>query len=236
MTAQNSISIVIPIHNEQRVLRKNTLKIASEFNKRSNISYEILLVENGSIDGTYEIAKSLSENNKNIKIIKLKEADYGKALREGILKASNDYIVCFDLDFFDIDFALQALALEPFGYDVIVASKNLRLSKDYRSVLRKLISGLYKYILYYGFGLNVSDTHGIKALRNDKKLKRLTKKTINNKEIFDTELIIRSQYAGRKLLELPITIKETRKSVSKILPRSIRGLFQILKLRVTLKL
>jgi len=229
------ISIVIPIHNEEKMLEKNITEIVENMN-RSKVKYEIILIENGSTDKTYDVASKISERYNRFDLVRINCADYGKALKVGMARARGYIIVNYDLDFYDIDFALQAIALEPFGYDIIVASKNLRLSRDLRSFNRRIISSIYKYFLYYGFGLNVSDTHGIKAWRNDSILQRLINETTQTKEIFDTELIIRSQYAKRKLLELPITINETRKSVSRILPRVIRGLWQLTKLWFLLRL
>ena len=223
------ISIVIPIHNEETILEKNITDIVENMD-RSKVKYEIILIENGSTDKTCDVAQKICESHKCVDLARIDCADYGKALKVGMARARGYIIVNYDLDFYDINFALQAVALEPFGYDIIVASKNLRLSRDLRSFDRRIISSIYKYFLYYGFGLNVSDTHGIKAWRNDSILRRLIKETTQTKEIFDTELIIRSQYAKRRLLELPITINETRKSVSRILPRVIRGTWQLTKL------
>ncbi|OQA35718.1 MAG: Undecaprenyl-phosphate 4-deoxy-4-formamido-L-arabinose transferase [Parcubacteria group bacterium ADurb.Bin326] len=230
-----SVSIVIPVYNEQKILRRQIEHIIKELRSRSKFKYEIILVANGCTDNTFRICKDLNRY-KAVRTIFLDKADYGYALRAGMSSAIGKMIVNFDIDFYDINFLFQALALEPFGYDIIVASKNIKLSSDNRKLIRRVISGLYKYVLYYGFGLQVSDTHGIKAWRNDKKLRKLIDKTVNNKEIFDTELIIRSQYAGRKLLELPTNVKEIRKSVSSIFKRALRGSLQIFKLWLSIKI
>lgn len=234
-----SVSIVIPVYNEQKILRRQIKNIIRELDSRSKfkdkLKYEIILVVNGCTDKTFRICKNLNRY-KVVRTIFLDKADYGYALRVGMSSAVGKVIVNFDIDFYDINFLFQALVLEPFGYDIIIASKNIKLSSDNRKFIRRVISGLYKYVLYYGFGLQVSDTHGIKAWRNDKKLQKLINKTVNNKEIFDTELIIRSQYAGRKLLELPTKVKEIRKSVSSIFTRALRGSLQIFKLWLSIKI
>lgn len=230
-----SVSVVIPVYNEEKILRRQVQQIIKGLRSKPKTNYEIVLVANGCTDNTFRICKDLNRR-KGVRTIFLEKADYGYALREGMRAAIGKVIVNFDIDFYDINFLFQALALEPFGYDIIVASKNIKLSSDNRKLPRRIISGFYKYVLYYGFGLQVSDTHGIKAWRNDKKLKKLIEKTVNNKEIFDTELIIRSQYAGRRLLELPTSIKEIRKSVSSIFRRALRGSLQIFKLWLNIKI
>lgn len=226
------VSIVIPVYNEELILKKQIENIVNELDLRLKGSYEIIIVENGSTDRTLQICNQFKKYQKyqSVRVESMSLADYGAALRKGMLSSRGKIIVNYDLDYYDISFLLQALALEPFGYDVIVASKNIKLSKDKRKFIRRLISSFYKYVLFYGFGLQVSDTHGIKAWRNDNKFRELIAETVSNKEIFDTELIIRSQYAGRKLLELPTRVIEMRKSVSSILKRASRGSAQIMKL------
>lgn len=223
------ISFVIPIYNEGGILKQQVNTIIDRCAK-NKLNYEIILVDSNSTDGTFKICQNLAENNSCIKSFRIEKTDYGLTLRQGFLNAMGNFIVNFDIDYYDINFALQALALAPFGYDIIVASKNLRLSNDTRALIRRFISSVFKYILYYAFGLRVSDTHGIKAWRNDPKFKALIAQTVNNKEIFDTELIIRSQYSGRKLLELPIEVREIRQSVTGIMSRALRGFVQIVKL------
>lgn len=228
------ISIVIPVHNEEKYISKQIGNLVNQL-KINFRKFELILVENGSTDTTLAKCKILAKQSTYVKVISIERPDYGLALRRGLSASSGKVIINFDLDYYDINFTKQAIALEPFGYDIIIASKNLRLSKDMRKSVRRVISSIYKYILYYGFGLVVTDTHGIKAWRNDKKLKELIRQTLNNREIFDTELIIRSQYDGRKLLELPIEVRELRKSVTNILPRAWRGFKQIVRLWIQLK-
>jgi len=53
------ISIVIPIHNEEKMLEKNITEIVENMN-RSKVKYEIILIENGSTDKTYDVASKIS--------------------------------------------------------------------------------------------------------------------------------------------------------------------------------
>jgi len=229
------VSIVIPIYNEEKILNRQILNISKGLNSSLIENYEVILVANGCTDNTINICNKL-KRHKRVRIIILERADYGMALRAGMSASNGKIIINYDIDFYDINFLLQSLALVPLGYDVIVASKGMKLSLDNRGLLRRIISGLYKYVLFYGFGLRVSDTHGIKSWRNDAELKKLIHETKQNREVFDTELIIRSQYAGRRLLELPTSVNEIRKPVSSIFRRAVRGSFQILRLWFRIKM
>lgn len=233
MAKKIDLSIVIPVHNEEKILKKQISKLQREFtNNKNNI--EVIIIENGSTDNTKTICHELARGNE-ITTIHLNKANYGLALKKGFLAASGNFIINFDIDYMDFNFAAQALALAPFGYDIIIASKNLRVSKDNRVASRRVISSIYKYVLYYLFGLRVSDTHGIKLWNNDNKFQNLIGQTKYTKEIFDTELIIRSQYAGRNILELPTVVNEMRNSVTYILPRAIKGFLDIANLWITLR-
>jgi hypothetical protein len=97
----------------------------------------------------------------------LPTADYGVALRHGALEATGDVIVNFDVDYYDLDFLKVAVdVLEgPDAPAVVIGSKRAPGARDERPWPRRLITSAFSMVLRRGFGLNVSDTHGMKALR-----------------------------------------------------------------------
>ena len=92
------ISIVLPIHNEYKNLNFLIESWNKELNYLKNISYEFVLVEDGSTDGTKELIKKLEEIYpiKNLSINK--KRGYTKAVLDGIEASSGDYILCTDSD------------------------------------------------------------------------------------------------------------------------------------------
>lgn len=92
------ISIVLPIHNEYKNLNFLIESWSKELNYLKNISYEFVLVEDGSTDGTKELIKKLEEIYpiKNLSINE--KRGYTKAVLDGIEASSGDYILCTDSD------------------------------------------------------------------------------------------------------------------------------------------
>ncbi len=99
----------------------------------------------------------------------LPDADYGAALRAGLLAARGDVVVNFDVDYYDLAFVADAAARldEADAPAIVVGSKRAVGAHDQRTALRRLVTGVFTGILRYGFGLRVSDTHGMKAMRRE---------------------------------------------------------------------
>jgi glycosyltransferase involved in cell wall biosynthesis len=216
------ISIVIPIHNEEEYLASAINHLHSELEKASVDNYEIILAENGSTDRTQEIARELEEKLETVRLIVTDKADYGAALRECMIAARGNYIIQFDLDYWDVSFLRKTvLLMKHFEYNVILGSKNLLLSKDERHPLRRLISQGYRLFLFIFFKLKVSDTHGVKAFKNNQTLQQLIGETKFTRHIFDSELVIRCQNMGLNIIELPMTVIENRPSTTKTIIRRV---------------
>ena len=91
------ISIVIPIYNEQDNIIQLIKEVRASLEKK--INYEIIVVDDGSDDNTYEVINKIKKINKNITIISHKK-NYGQSigLRTGIIEANSEYIVTLDGD------------------------------------------------------------------------------------------------------------------------------------------
>ena len=88
---------------------------------------------------------------------------------------------------------------------------------------------VFSTILHLGFGLKVSDTHGMKVLRRDDVV-ALVQRSRFGTDLFDTELVIRAERAGMRVDELPVVVEETRPSrtsIARRIPRSIVGLARL---------
>ena len=83
------------------------------------------------------------------------------------------------------------------------------------------------------FQTSLSDTHGMKAIRRSN-IQREINNVISTQDIFDTELLIRIEKSGFKILEVPAKVNEIRPSVSVIFTRIPRTLKSLLILRYQL--
>jgi len=224
----NSFSIVIPIYNEEEILLESVNSIISMC-ERTKLTYELLLIENGSTDKTLEIAQSISNMNNSIKVHTLNQANYGNALKNGFSLAIYDLVVAFDIDYYSETFLITSLQLES-KFSAITASKRLHTSEDARRLIRRIATNFFVYLLKVLFNTDLSDTHGMKAIKKSE-INKFIEQVVSTQDIFDTELLLRIERSGGKVKEVPTKINEIRPSVSLIYKRIPRTLKSLIKLR-----
>lgn len=225
-----NFSIIIPIHNEEKYLEKFLFDLLKKLKSFSD--YEVILVENGSSDKTRQLAGKICKQKKIVRMLTLPEGNYGLAVKRGFLSAKGDYLVLFDLDYYDVGFMKKAFKRME-KVDAVVGTKTGKGSSDQRSFLRRMVSRGFTMILKLFFNLKISDTHGIKVL-NRKKFLPLIKQCLMTKEMFDTELLIKGQSAGLKLSEIGVRVEEKRQSRTSIIKRSLKTIKDLVRLKTTL--
>tara|TARA_B000000475_G_scaffold78913_1_gene63844 strand:+ start:43 stop:777 length:735 start_codon:yes stop_codon:yes gene_type:complete len=226
-----NFSIVIPIYNEEEIVKESLNNILS-MGQRTDIDFEIILSENGSTDNTKNILSEIATSNKNIKLIENDIPNYGEALKRGFLACENEIIISFDIDYYSEKFLLQCLLLES-EFAGIIASKRMAKSEDGRRLIRKIATGFFVIILKILFGTNLSDTHGMKGVKKES-VDRYIQKVVSTQDLFDTELLIRIEKSGQRFKEVPAKINEIRPSVSLIYKRIPRTIKSLLNLRFVL--
>jgi len=224
----------MPAHDEEDWLATAVGDVATGLRSRGR-PFEIVVVENGSTDGTARVAEGLAAEMPEVRALSLPTADYGRALREGFLAAKGDVVGIFDVDYYDLDFLDRALAVagREGGPAIVVASKRGAGAVDTRVWSRRLVTSVFALVLRTGFGLGVSDTHGMKVLRREP-LVELARACRFGTDLFDTELVLRAERAGLEAVELPVTVQERRPSRSSIIRRIPRTLAGLVRLRVFL--
>ncbi len=225
-----TLSVVMPAFNEATILQTSVAEVAQGLRERS-IDFEIIVVENGSRDGTLELAKSLAADHPELIVETLGTADYGAALRHGLLIAQGSTVVNFDCDYYDLGFLDQAIAMvaKESGPAIVVGSKRGDGSDDQRAWPRRLVTMVFSTILHVGYGLKVSDTHGMKAMRRAA-VAPYAKQCHLGRDLFDTELILRVERAGLPTDEIAVTVEERRPARTSILrrvPRTLTGLARL---------
>src|SRR5580692_1581441 len=164
------ISIVIPIYNEQAILHAAVVDLRERL-RPLGWSYEIILAENGSKDRTVEIGRELAAKYTDpadgpVKIISMGEPNYGKALKQGILLARGELVICDEIDLCDADFHRRAIDILDSGEaDMVIGSKLAAGSEDERPMWRHAASLAYTGMLRTLLGFRGTDTHGLKAFR-----------------------------------------------------------------------
>lgn len=164
------LSIIISLYNERESLEELVKWIDSSLKKSSisNIEYEILMIDDGSNDGSWKLIKELSKDYHQIKGISFR-TNYGKsaALQTGFQAAKGDVIITMDADLQDSPEEIPELyrMIKEENFDVVSGWKK----KRYDNVIAKNIpSKIYNYTARKVSGLKLHDMNcGLKAYRNE---------------------------------------------------------------------
>jgi len=229
-----SISIVIPVYNEEAILRAAVVDLVDRL-ADFGWSYELVLAENGSTDETVRVASDLRERLPQLVCRHTSEPDYGKALRDGILHASGAIIICDEIDLCDTDFYERALALlqDP-TVDFVVGSKVMEGARDQRPLFRRLGTKVINGLLRWTLGFGGTDTHGLKAFRNDK-VQPIVRACVIDGDLFASELVIRAERAGLGMREIPVRVLEKRPPSIRLVRRIPRVLGSLAKLFIAIR-
>ncbi|MCC6525125.1 MAG: glycosyltransferase family 2 protein [Polyangiaceae bacterium] len=208
-TAPPEVSIVIPVYNEERILRGAVLELRERL-EDAGLCFEIVLAENGSRDGTAAVAAELALRHPEVRTFSVGAPNYGRALRLGIERARGRFVVCEEIDLCDVDFQRRAVAmLERGEADMVIGSKLARGAEDERPLGRHAGSLLYNGLLRITLGFRGTDTHGLKAFRREALLP-VVRACVVERDVFASELVIRAHRAGLRVAEVPVKLREKR--------------------------
>lgn len=121
---QFTLSVVIPSYNEMANLQKGVLNKVDDYVKKQNYRSEIIIVDDGSDDGSCEFVKQFTKEAKNFKLIENNHTGKAGAVTTGMLEASGDYILFADMDQATPIEEVEKLLLHIESYKVIIGSRN----------------------------------------------------------------------------------------------------------------
>ncbi len=226
----SQFSVIVPVHNEAALLRDAVSSMVDEL-RQIGPRFELLICENGSTDASLQIARDLAARYEEVVVEHLDVGDYGLALKHAIPRCRHDNIVIFNLDFWSAAFTRDAL-VRLRGADVVIGSKAMRGATDKRPPLRRLVTRCFNLFLKVVFDFRGTDTHGMKALCRQVVLP-INASTASRAWLFDTELVLRAERAGLRIVEIPVEISEMRPpslgSIAGRVPSVLKGLLRLWK-------
>ena len=160
-----NISVVVPLFNEDESLPELCAWIDKVMQK-NNFTYEVLLIDDGSKDKSWEVVEQISAENSNIKGVKFRR-NYGKsaALNVGFSKAKGDVVITMDADLQDSPEEIPALynkiAIE--GFDLVSGWK----AKRYDPLTKTIPTKLFNWAARKASGIYLHDFNcGLKSYKN----------------------------------------------------------------------
>jgi glycosyltransferase involved in cell wall biosynthesis len=226
------ISMVFPAYNEASSLKVAVDKVTQALNGFTR-SYEIIIAEDGSTDGTDKLAVALAEKYPFVKHIHGdKRLGRGTALKNAFRQSSGEVLVYMDLDLATDLEHLRALvhAVGSEGYDFATGSRMLPESNVKRSCTRHIASKTYNFMVREVLGSKVKDHQcGFKAFRREP-LMQLLDEVEANHWFWDTEILVRAHRRGYKIKEIPVSWKGGRETKVLLLQDSFNMGWQILSL------
>ena len=160
-----NISVVVPLFNEDESLPELCAWIDKVMQK-NNYSYEVLLIDDGSKDKSWEVVEQIAAENTNIKGIKFRR-NYGKsaALNIGFAKAKGDVVITMDADLQDspeeIPSLYNKIAVE--GFDLVSGWK----AKRYDPLTKTIPTKLFNWAARKASGIYLHDFNcGLKSYKN----------------------------------------------------------------------
>ena len=203
--AEPLISVIMPAYNEREHIVEAIKSIASQFN---DLGYrcEILVVDDGSTDDTFDVINGLSMTN--VRVIRLsKNQGKGFALMYGLNHVKGDFIF-----FVDSDMEIKTDNIEKYmsaleTYDLVIASKLLPQSRYEAPLIRKFLSVAFQTLVKILIGVKATDTQsGFKAGWAES-IKRIFALLSVKRYAFDVELLTIAQLLNFRFLEMPVNIK-----------------------------
>ena len=233
---KKSLDIVLPVYNEQSIL-KQSVSIICEFITNNLTSYDtnIIIVDNGSTDSTFEIANQLTKSHNNIKAKKIKTKGRGIALKTAWFESSSDLLL-----YMDIDLSTDLSSLKPLIYeidfnnfDIAIGSRLLKNSVvSNRKFLRTLTSKTYSFLTRFLFLSKIHDFQcGFKII-NKHASKTLLPKIKDSGWFFDTELLLLAEKEKFKIKEIPVNWTDDRDSKVNVIKTIIEDIKGLIRMRI----
>jgi glycosyltransferase involved in cell wall biosynthesis len=225
-------SIIIPAYNEENRL-PNTLEQLFRFLERQPFASEIIVVENGSNDRTFEIAQQFANGQKNVHVLHNKQRGKGMAIQRGVLAASGEYIFLCDADLsMPVEEIRKFIPPQLENFDIAIASREAPGSVRYNEPYYRHFTGrVFNTLIRLLVLPNLQDTQcGFKCIRAKVARDIFPYQTLTG-WAFDVELLYIARHHGYQIVEIPIHWYFNADSKISVFRDSLRMFLDLLRIR-----
>lgn len=233
-----TVDVMIPVLNEAHVLEKSVRTVQEFCTASLPYRWRVVVVDNGSTDGTQEVAGRLKEQfPAEVDFYHFSERGRGRALRHAWTRSTAD-VCCY----MDVDLSTELAALPKIvdailngGCDVSTGSRLQKgKSKTTRSRKRQIVSRCYNILVRRVLWIHFSDAQcGFKAVSR-RAIERIVPQIKDQTWFFDTELLVLAEKQGYRIGDIPVRWIEdddSRVEIAKTAWDDIKG---VIRLRILL--
>ncbi|MCJ7761868.1 glycosyltransferase [Candidatus Bathyarchaeota archaeon] len=206
------ISIVLPAYNEALRIEKCAREVERAVSSFSS-SYEIIVAEDGSTDGTHRIAASLSESNSHLSFLHSPvRLGKGKAIKNALRSARGDIIVFMDVDLSaNLNALPHIVQIAKQQRGLAIGSRHVKGSRVQRPFTRTLFSLTYNLFARMMFLDGIRDHQcGFKAMSHE--VAEVIRDSVKSDGFFlDTEMILQCKRRGFPVVEVKVEWSENKK-------------------------
>jgi glycosyltransferase involved in cell wall biosynthesis len=204
---QVELSFVVPAFNEEDFIEE-TLGTLDSIIQGKHLPYEIVVVDDGSRDGTLLNAKRYAKRNGHVKVVSY-HRNFGKgyAVKTGFMQASGGIVIFADSDL-EIDLTTISQYINALNRaDIVIASKSHPDSHAAVSISRRILSFGFNRLVQLLTGVPFKDTQsGLKAMKKNAFVNIFPRLAVK-RYAFDVELLSVANLYGLRVKEMPVNIK-----------------------------
>jgi hypothetical protein len=216
---KKEISILLPAYNEAAQIEKCVREVEAAVKSFSK-SYEIIVSEDGSTDGTNVIVAKMAKHNPNLVLIhSTSRLGKGKGIKNALSKSKGKFITFMDVDLAtDLKCLPQLLQVVKENGGMAIGSRHIEGSRVQRRISRTMFSLAYNFAVRLLFLDGVHDHQcGFKTMSRE-----VAEAVLNGSQsdgyFFDTEMIVRCKKLGFPVVEVAVQWSERDKGASKVNP------------------
>jgi dolichyl-phosphate beta-glucosyltransferase len=228
------LSVVIPAYNEEERLDA-TLPVVDDYLRAHDLDAEIVVVDDGSTDGTSRIAESLLAGKRGRVLTTRENRGKGHAVRRGVLDVESRWVLITDADLSTPieEHAKLAAIVRDRDLDGAIGSRGLPDSQVeiHQALPRELMGKTFNRLMGAMTGLPYQDTQcGFKLLDRERTLP-LFERMVVDRFAFDVELLFLCSRFGLRVAEIPIVWRNDPRTTVSPLTDAPRMLFDIARVR-----
>ena len=234
------LSVVVPAYNEQTNFINGKLEAVYDYLRKQDYTFELVLVDDGSSDGTVEELKVQTKDKENIRIIENPHGGKANTVIAGVLEAKGDIAL-----FSDLDKATPIREIEKFlpkfeeGFDIVIGSRHGRKGAP---LMRKLAAWGFSVLRGIILGLPFEDTQcGFKAF-NKTSREAIFPKIKGEWGVlhfkggavnagFDVEVLYIAKKLGFKIAEVPVEWNYVDTERVQVVKDAAAAIYDMLRIR-----